>query len=56
MALETIEEKKELIESRARVREFVFGQFFAIAVGAALLGYLIGLAVQYFFPDISIPA
>jgi len=30
-------------------------QFFAIAVGAALLGYLIGLAVQYFFPDISIP-
>ena len=31
-------------------------QFFAIAVGAALLGYLIGLAVQYFFPDISIPA
>jgi hypothetical protein len=30
-------------------------QFFAIAVAAALLGYLIGLAVQYFFPDISIP-
>ena len=30
-------------------------QFFAIAVGAALLGYLIGLVVQYFFPDISIP-
>src|SRR5262249_49957765 len=25
MALEAIEEKKELIESRARVREFVFG-------------------------------
>lgn len=31
-------------------------QFFAIAVSAALLGYLIGLVVQYFFPDISIPA
>jgi VIT1/CCC1 family predicted Fe2+/Mn2+ transporter len=30
-------------------------QFFAIAVGAALLGYLIGLAVQYFFPGITIP-
>ena len=30
-------------------------QFFAIAVSAALLGYLIGLAVQYFFPDIAIP-
>jgi VIT1/CCC1 family predicted Fe2+/Mn2+ transporter len=30
-------------------------QFFAIAVGAALLGYLIGLAVQYFFPGIAIP-
>jgi vacuolar iron transporter family protein len=30
-------------------------QFFAIAVSAALLGYLIGLVVQYFFPDISIP-
>jgi VIT1/CCC1 family predicted Fe2+/Mn2+ transporter len=30
-------------------------QFFAIAVGAALLGYLIGLVVQHFFPDISIP-
>jgi len=26
-----------------------------IAVGAALLGYLIGLVVQYFFPDVSIP-
>ena len=26
-----------------------------IAVGAALLGYLIGLIVQYFFPDFSIP-
>ncbi|HEX2261548.1 MAG TPA: VIT1/CCC1 transporter family protein [Candidatus Binatia bacterium] len=31
-------------------------QFFAIAVSAALLGYLIGLVVQYFFPDISMPA
>jgi VIT1/CCC1 family predicted Fe2+/Mn2+ transporter len=31
-------------------------QFFAIAVSAALLGYLIGLVVQYFYPDISIPA
>jgi VIT1/CCC1 family predicted Fe2+/Mn2+ transporter len=31
-------------------------QFLAIAVSAALLGYLIGLVVQYFFPDISIPA
>jgi VIT1/CCC1 family predicted Fe2+/Mn2+ transporter len=30
-------------------------QFFAIAVGAAVLGYLIGLAVQYFFPGIAIP-
>ena len=30
-------------------------QFFAIAVGAALLGYLIGLVVQHFSPDISIP-
>jgi vacuolar iron transporter family protein len=29
-------------------------QFFAIAVGAALLGYLIGLVVQHFFPDIPI--
>jgi len=25
MALETIEKKKEIIESRARIREFVFG-------------------------------
>ena len=25
MALEAIEQKKELIESRARIREFVFG-------------------------------
>ncbi len=31
-------------------------EFFAIAVGAALLGYLIGLAVQSFFPGIAIPA
>jgi VIT1/CCC1 family predicted Fe2+/Mn2+ transporter len=30
-------------------------QFFVIAVGAAGLGYLIGLAVQYFFPEITIP-
>src|SRR5215470_1171957 len=29
-------------------------QFFAIAVGAALLGYGIGLAVQYFFPDVPV--
>jgi VIT1/CCC1 family predicted Fe2+/Mn2+ transporter len=32
------------------------GQFFAIAVGAAALGYAIGLVVQLFFPGISIPA
>ncbi len=31
-------------------------QFFAIAVGAALLGYLIGLIVQYFFPGVTVPA
>jgi len=31
-------------------------QFFAIAVGAAALGYLIGLFVQYLFPGIAIPA
>ena len=30
-------------------------QFFAIAVGAALLGYMIGVAVQYLFPGIAIP-
>lgn len=30
-------------------------EFFLIAVGAALLGYLIGLAVQYFFPGIALP-
>lgn len=29
--------------------------FFLIAVDAALLGYLIGLAVQYFFPGIAVP-
>jgi VIT1/CCC1 family predicted Fe2+/Mn2+ transporter len=32
------------------------GKFFLIAVSAAVLGYLIGLIVQYFFPGISIPA
>jgi VIT1/CCC1 family predicted Fe2+/Mn2+ transporter len=31
-------------------------EFFVIAVGAAFLGYLIGLIVQYFFPGIVIPA
>jgi len=31
-------------------------KFFIIAVSAAGLGYLIGLAVQFFFPGISIPA
>ncbi len=31
-------------------------EFFFIAVGAAILGYLIGIAVQYFFPGIVIPA
>ena len=31
-------------------------QFFTIAVSAALLGYLIGLIVQFFFPGIAIPA
>jgi VIT1/CCC1 family predicted Fe2+/Mn2+ transporter len=31
-------------------------QFFAIAVGAAALGYWIGLGVQYFFPGVAIPA
>lgn len=30
-------------------------QFFAIAVGAAALGYLIGVLVQYFFPGVAIP-
>jgi VIT1/CCC1 family predicted Fe2+/Mn2+ transporter len=32
------------------------GQFFLIAVGAAGLGFAIGLVVQYFFPDMSLPA
>ena len=31
-------------------------QFFGIALGAAGLGYLIGLVVQYFFPGVQIPA
>lgn len=31
-------------------------KFFLIAVGAAGLGYLLGLVVQYFFPGITIPA
>jgi VIT1/CCC1 family predicted Fe2+/Mn2+ transporter len=31
-------------------------KFFLVAVGAAGLGYLIGLVVQHFFPGISIPA
>ena len=31
-------------------------KFFGVAVSAAGLGYLIGLAVQWFFPGISIPA
>ena len=31
-------------------------EFFLVAVGAAGLGYLIGLVVQYFFPGVSIPA
>jgi VIT1/CCC1 family predicted Fe2+/Mn2+ transporter len=31
-------------------------QFFIIPLGAALAGYLIGLAVQYLFPGIEIPA
>jgi VIT1/CCC1 family predicted Fe2+/Mn2+ transporter len=31
-------------------------EFFVIAVGAAFLGYLIGLIVQYFFPGIALPA
>ncbi|HEY7218088.1 MAG TPA: VIT1/CCC1 transporter family protein [Candidatus Binatia bacterium] len=36
---------------------FVSGvKFFLIAVGAAGLGYLLGLVVQYFFPGITIPA
>jgi VIT1/CCC1 family predicted Fe2+/Mn2+ transporter len=31
-------------------------EFFAIAVSAAGLGYVIGLVVQYFFPGVSVPA
>ena len=30
-------------------------EFFFIAVGAALFGYLIGIVVQYFFPGIAVP-
>jgi vacuolar iron transporter family protein len=30
-------------------------EFFFIAVGASLFGYLIGLVVQYFFPEIAVP-
>jgi vacuolar iron transporter family protein len=30
-------------------------EFFFIAVGAALFGYLIGLVVQYLFPGIAVP-
>jgi len=30
-------------------------QFFLIAVGAAGLGYAIGIIVQYFFPGVSVP-
>ena len=30
-------------------------EFFVIAVGAAGLGYLIGLSVQYFFPGVTAP-
>lgn len=31
-------------------------QFFCIAVGAAGLGYVIGLVVQFFFPGVQIPS
>jgi VIT1/CCC1 family predicted Fe2+/Mn2+ transporter len=31
-------------------------RFFIIAVGAAAAGFVIGLVVQYFFPEIEIPA
>ena len=31
-------------------------EFFMVAVGAAALGYGIGLIVQYFFPGVTIPA
>jgi vacuolar iron transporter family protein len=30
-------------------------EFFFIAVGASLFGYLIGLVVQYFFPGVTVP-
>jgi VIT1/CCC1 family predicted Fe2+/Mn2+ transporter len=30
-------------------------KFFLIAVGAAVLGYILGLIVQYFFPGVVIP-
>lgn len=45
---------KGRLAGRSQLRSGV--QFFVIAVSAALLGYAIGLVVQYFFPDISIPA
>ncbi len=32
------------------------GKFFIIAVSAAALGYLIGLAVQFFFPGVALPS
>jgi vacuolar iron transporter family protein len=44
---------KGRLAGKSKLRSGV--QFFAIAVSAALLGYLIGLVVQYFFPGISIP-
>jgi VIT1/CCC1 family predicted Fe2+/Mn2+ transporter len=31
-------------------------KFFLIAVGAAVLGYAMGIIVQYFFPGVAIPA
>jgi VIT1/CCC1 family predicted Fe2+/Mn2+ transporter len=31
-------------------------EFFVVAVGAAGLGYVVGLIVQYFFPGVNIPA
>jgi predicted membrane protein (TIGR00267 family) len=38
-------------------RSLIFSglEFFLIAIGAAALGYLIGLVVQYFFPGIAVP-
>jgi VIT1/CCC1 family predicted Fe2+/Mn2+ transporter len=44
---------KGKLAAQSRVRSG--GQFFIIAVGAALLGYLIGLIVQYFFPGVTVP-